>query len=125
MEIEKLREKLQNKSVLFVEDDLQINEEFNELLYILCKEAVAKLNGLEAIKVYDVGRFDLVITDITMPHMNGFELAKKIKELNPSQKIIAMSGDQKSDFEESYLFDFWIRKPVEMDELFDTLYRAF
>ncbi len=125
MEIEKLREKLQTKSVLFVEDDVQINQEFNELLSILCKETAAKLNGVEALEVYDIGRFDLVITDITMPHMNGFELAKKIKELDPEQKIIAMSGDQKSDFKESYLFDFWIRKPVEMDELFDTLYRAF
>lgn len=125
MEIEKLREKLQNKSVLFIEDDLEINQEFSELLSLLCKEAVSAFDGVQGLKLYIPNKFDVVITDITMPHMNGFELTKNIKEINSDQKMIAMSGDPKTDFDDSYLFDFWIRKPVEMDELFDTLDKAF
>ena len=49
-------------------------------------------NGIEALNVYDRFSPDLVISDIRMPKMSGFELAGELRKKNPEQKIILMTG---------------------------------
>ena len=49
-------------------------------------------NGNEALETWEEFQPDLVITDIRMPNMSGFELANKLRKKNPSQKIILMTG---------------------------------
>ncbi len=49
-------------------------------------------NGEEAISLWEQIRPDLVISDIRMPKMSGFELANRLRKLNPEQKIILMTG---------------------------------
>ena len=49
-------------------------------------------NGEEALGEWDRFQPDLIISDIRMPKMSGFELAKEIREKNPNQKIILMTG---------------------------------
>lgn len=49
-------------------------------------------NGIEALNVYDRFSPDLVISDIRMPKMSGFELAGELRKKNPDQKIILMTG---------------------------------
>jgi CheY-like chemotaxis protein len=49
-------------------------------------------NALEALDSHPHGYYDLVLTDIRMPRMNGFELYRKIKEKNPSMKIVFITA---------------------------------
>jgi CheY-like chemotaxis protein len=49
-------------------------------------------NGDEALLQYDQFKPDLVISDIRMPKMSGFELASALRKKNPDQKIILMTG---------------------------------
>ena len=49
-------------------------------------------NGIEALNVYERFSPDLVISDIRMPKMSGFELAGELRKKNPEQKIILMTG---------------------------------
>lgn len=49
-------------------------------------------NGKDALVEWETFRPDLVISDIRMPMMGGFELANTIRERNPEQKIILMTG---------------------------------
>lgn len=48
-------------------------------------------NGLEALKLLDENSYDIVITDIVMPKMNGIDLMIKIQELYPDQKVIVLT----------------------------------
>lgn len=82
------------KKVLVVDDNLldrvliarRITNEHNE---VSVKEAK---NGVEALELLASGDFDLIITDVIMPKMEGLELIKEIRKTNTQIPIIAISG---------------------------------
>jgi CheY-like chemotaxis protein len=50
------------------------------------------INGEDALEVYAKGKFDLVVTDFRMPKMNGIELIRQIRAIQPAQRVILVSG---------------------------------
>jgi CheY-like chemotaxis protein len=50
------------------------------------------LNGEEGLKLFQSGKFDVVVTDYRMPRMNGGELIQRIRALEPDARIILLSG---------------------------------
>lgn len=57
----------------------------------ICAETAK--DGLEAINRVNNNYYDLIITDIVMPNVEGIELINKIQETSPTTKIIAVSGN--------------------------------
>ena len=54
---------------------------------------VTARDGLEALaKLADAGPFDLVVTDLVMPNMNGLALIRELRKREPSLKVIACTG---------------------------------
>ncbi len=111
------KDKFKDKTILYIEDDLDIANNFNQIFEILFKQSTLAYNGIEALEYYKTSKFDTILTDISMPKMNGIELARKIKELNPSQKMIAMSGDKDKDIDGHEIFDYWYLKPANPEEI--------
>lgn len=83
-------------SVLYVEDETLIRENNKLLLESIFSEVQTASNGADGLKHYTKKFFDIVITDIIMPEMNGVMMVKKIKELNPKQPIIITSASEES-----------------------------
>ena len=81
-------------TVLVVDDDSAVRELVTALLKGNGHSVLAAANGLEALMVYSSyrARIDLVVTDVDMPQMNGIELVNRIRALDPSKRIIVMSG---------------------------------
>jgi CheY-like chemotaxis protein len=50
------------------------------------------LSGEEGLKLFQAGKFDVVVTDYRMPRMNGGELIQRIRALEPNARIILLSG---------------------------------
>ena len=50
------------------------------------------VNGEEGLKLFQAGKFDVVVTDYRMPRMNGGELIQRIRLLDPNARIILLSG---------------------------------
>src|ERR1035438_7578895 len=50
------------------------------------------INGEEGLKLFDAADFDVVVTDYSMPRMNGRELIQRIRQRNPNARIILLSG---------------------------------
>jgi CheY-like chemotaxis protein len=50
------------------------------------------LNGEEGLRLFQAGKFDVVVTDYRMPRMNGGELIQRIRALEPNARIILLSG---------------------------------
>jgi two-component system cell cycle sensor histidine kinase/response regulator CckA len=80
--------------ILLVDDERSVLNLLNAVLRTSGHQVLTAANGLEGLAVFRsyTGLIDLVITDIKMPVMDGFELVGRIRESKPNVKIICMSG---------------------------------
>jgi len=83
-------------------------------------------NGLEAMTLFLTSSYDLLITDLQMPLMNGLELSRLVKEQYPKTPVILVTGfcDDKL-FEKANMncFDAVVPKPFSLDEIEKTVQR--
>lgn len=118
-----LKDFAKNLTLLIVEDDFSLNEEISSLCGMFFKDVKSAYNGLEGLDIYKKNKIDIVLTDITMPYMNGVELCQKIKTIYDEQSIIVLSAHNEIDYFVD-LIDVGIRQFVHKpfkDE--DFLYR--
>lgn len=73
--------------ILVVDDEEMIRDMINDILAPLGYEIIQACNGLEALEMVDAKSPDIVLLDVTMPKMNGFEVLKRIKESEDTRKI--------------------------------------
>jgi len=81
--------------ILVVDDDLILRQFMATVLLSCGYTCVCAEDGLAAIEMLAKKNFDMVISDIEMPRMNGFELLSHIKNSYPETKIIMISGKQR------------------------------
>ena len=77
-----------------MDDEEALVEMGEDILAELGYEVTSRMNSREALALFkaDPSRFDLVITDQTMPEMTGVELAKEVLALRPDMPIIMCTG---------------------------------
>ncbi len=111
--------------ILYVEDDKALLHETGSILSKIFKSVDTAMNGAEGLLKFTKNRYDLVITDIEMPELNGLELSKKIKEIDPQLPIVVISAYSNS----TYLIEainiginYYILKPIQLPQLLLTLH---
>ena len=118
-------------SVLLVEDYEPLRREMTEVLEDLFEAVTPAADGNEAFSIYsallkeDNKIFDLVISDIQMPNMDGVVLTQKIRELNAEQSIIILSAHTDSKYLLKLInmgISKFLTKPIQQDDLFEILY---
>ena len=78
--------------ILLAEDDASMREYLQRALQRVGYDVEAVGCGTEAMPLIAPGRYDLLLTDIVMPEMDGIELARKASELDPDLKIMFITG---------------------------------
>ena len=112
--------------ILFVDDDDTIREAMVAILNWFGHDTFSAARGKSALNLYRTNDVDLVITDYEMPDMKGFDLAQRIREINPSAKIIMLTGlDNAMDEEKSASVDCILKKPATMQIVIDTIQDLF
>ena len=111
-----------SETILIVEDDEDVKEVFTSILTSLGYNVIEAVNGKDALEVFEKNRdeIDVVISDVIMPKMDGAELYKKIKNINPNIKIIFLSGYPEKILTEKGVGkenSYFIQKPVTSQEL--------
>ncbi|MCG3149587.1 MAG: Sensor kinase CckA [Verrucomicrobiae bacterium] len=78
--------------ILLVDDEAILRELFTEYLMQAGHTVVAAADGAAGLEQFQAGPFDLVITDMAMPGLNGEQLAAKIQAVAPSTPVILLTG---------------------------------
>ena len=87
------------KSILFVDDEPKILQGLRRMLHSMRKEWYMEFaeSGYQALEILNNSHFDVVVTDMRMPGMNGLELLIEIKKLYPNVIRIVLSGQASKD----------------------------
>jgi len=125
--MKKLMKFAQELHVLYVEDNQEARESTLGLLNNIFHNITLATNGEEGLEKFQKGNFDLILTDINMPKMNGIEMVTKIREVNQHVPILILSAYNESGFfietikqgVEGYLL-----KPIDLKQFIDMLNKS-
>ena len=107
--------------ILVVEDDTALNRSVCSFLNQSGYEAIGCLNAADAYDAMYENVFDLILSDIMMPDIDGFEFAKAVRSLNEDIPILFMTArDDFASKQRGYRIgiDDYMVKPIDLDELF-------
>lgn len=118
-----------HESILFVDDEDSLVRLATQLLEKSGYRVVGYSNPLEALEQFktDPNQFDLVITDMTMPHMTGQQLVRAIKVIQPEIPIIMCTGySEKISSEKAKMLGIraFLRKPLSYNDLTNNVRKA-
>ncbi|MFX4230039.1 response regulator transcription factor [Aliarcobacter butzleri] len=113
-----------NFSILFVEDDLEIQKNMSKILSLLCNKVYVASNGLEAYEIFTNNVIHIIITDYEMPFINGYDLVLKIREISQNIPIIILSNyTDKEKLLKCIPLNLtsYLEKPIIYEKLLETL----
>ena len=109
-----------DETILVVEDDRDIQEIVSEILKSEGYQVLTANNGLEGYNIYKSQKIDLIILDVMMPQMDGFQMAKLVRQRDEKTPIIMLTAleeeyDEIKGFETG--IDDYITKPFSFNIL--------
>jgi len=113
--------------ILLVEDDREVRETLAQLLALDEHTIECAADGPAALGLFSPSAYDVVISDLGMPGMNGWELIAQLREQDPSLVTVLLSGwgAQIDPTEaEARGVDFVIAKPIDLEGLHSALIAA-
>ena len=109
--------------VLLVDDDPRLVTVLSDMLRSEGHAVTTATNGEEALALFDPALHSVVITDLGMPRMNGWEVAERVKTRSPTTAVFILTGwgESVSAHESSQFVDRVIAKPVSAASLLEQL----
>jgi DNA-binding NtrC family response regulator len=120
-------ETLKKKKVIVVDDDQVIRDLLINFLKFSGHEGIGAANGQRAMEIILSEAPDLVITDIHMPLMNGFQLLRAIRRINPNLPVVFITGFahfRRFFADKTARADGFLEKPFSLEAL-DALVKKF
>ncbi|MEE8588334.1 MAG: response regulator [Sulfurimonadaceae bacterium] len=119
-----MSEKISDISVLVAEDEKQILDPMVEYLQLFFEHVYTAKDGLNAFRIYESKKPDIIISDIHMPHMDGLTMIEKIRQKDKKTKIIITTAHSEREkllqAIKLHLVEYLI-KPVQSDLLKEML----
>ncbi|MDQ1590965.1 MAG: hypothetical protein QOG71_1592 [Pyrinomonadaceae bacterium] len=110
--------------ILVVDDEAHVRELLCEMVQGESCEAVAAANGADALALFEAGHFDAVFTDIGMPGMSGWELARAIRERDAQLPLAVITGwgdAVGSDEQKAARINWIVTKPFSMERVTEII----
>jgi len=120
-----------NLNVLYVEDDVAFNTQTKEVLEDFFPLVDTSFNGEDGLKLYkkyyknNNKYYDLVISDLNMPKMDGITLTKNIYDINENQAVIIVSAYNESEYLVELInigVERFLQKPFKQEQLLEVLF---
>ena len=110
--------------ILYVEDDADTRELFSSLLEEYSTKLYVAEDGLEGLEIYKKHHIDIILTDVSMPKMNGLEMAETILDINNQAYIVILSAYSDSEYLQKAIgigINNYLLKPINIDKLENVL----
>lgn len=107
-------------SIMVVEDDLKLNRLFCTVLTNHGFKAISAFDGNEALSILDKDFVDLIITDIMMPHMDGFSLIESLRDAKYNLPVLVITSKEGFEDKEKGFnlgVDDYMVKPIDVNEM--------
>lgn len=118
--MQNIYKKLQNLSILIVEDDISTLKWLSRILSIYFKEVYTAEDAMQALEIFNTNSFDVVISDIEMPYVDGLHLLQKIALIKNSTIRAVMTAFSSPEYMNRVIeadVHFYFKKPIDIDEL--------
>jgi CheY-like chemotaxis protein len=109
--------------ILVIEDNPALRTLVRQLLESQGHNVIEAANGAEGLQGYAAATADLVITDLEMPVLDGFQVLRALRHTVPSLAVIAMSGDPHALAQARTLTPYTLAKPFALQPLLATVQR--
>ena len=119
--LQQLRDDIGNINVLYAEDEDGVREETLLFLKRIFSNISPAVNGEEGLNLFKNGSYDLVITDLKMPKMNGRDMLDEIHALNKDTVLIVMTASDSNMDVTQTVCDSYLNKPVMFMEFIEVL----
>ena len=113
---EKILSDMRKVSLLIVEDNEDIIKLIDNTFKMLVKDIKCANDGLEGMKIFKESKPDIILTDLRMPHCNGEEMMRQIRQLDKDIPIIVISA-YVHELEDESLPSFIYEKPIDFKKL--------
>jgi CheY-like chemotaxis protein len=113
--------------ILVVDDEKNIRDCVSMVLSFMGFEVAAASSGNEGLNLFLKSSFDLVLTDLQMPDMDGWALAFNIKEESPDTPVVLMTGEERGSVLERLkgsCVDSVVFKPFLLEDIQKTVQNA-
>ena len=118
---------LQGRSVLYVEDEDEVREQTTRFLRRRFGQVEAAESGRRGLELFRELSFDVVITDVKMPELDGLDMAKAIKALSNATPVIVVTAYNETDYLMRAIeigVDRYVKKPVDPRLLVEAVFKA-
>jgi CheY-like chemotaxis protein len=111
-------------TVLVIDDDERVRTLLRDILRFAGYRVIEASDGRSGMRYLENGEFDMVLTDLGMPEMNGWEVVKMIKKETPQTPVVLITGWGTNLDEEKVKesgVDGIIGKPFQVNEVIETV----
>jgi len=121
--------RLKEITVLYCEDEEYLRDITEGILESFTKKQFICKDGAEGLELFKEKQhlIDLIITDVNMPNMNGLEMAKEIKKINPNMPIVVTTAFSNSEYLLEAIdlgVDKYVLKPINIKKLLDIMSKS-
>lgn len=115
-DIREVHKDYHNRSILYVEDNKKVRDQTVDFLTKFFDNVDEANDGQEGLSMFNKNSYDIVISDLEMPKMNGRDMLKAIKDKNTETILIIMTASDSNIDESEIISDFYLNKPVSIED---------
>ena len=111
-----IRDNISHLNVLYVEDENQVRDMTLQFLKKIFINVDSAVDGQDGLDLFKEKKYDIVISDLKMPRMNGRDMLSKIKELDKDVILFVMTASDSRIDVSSTVCDVYLNKPVMISD---------
>ena len=117
-DIQALRERVKDLKVLFVDDEKDVRDGTGTFLRKFFNDVSVRSDGLEGLEIFkDGAEFDVVLTDVMMPNMDGIAMVKEMKKIKPETFFILLTASKELQEVEGDMSNMTFLKPLSFEDM--------